>query len=200
MMTRIEKQLATTAQSSAELAEAVNKRGRVTIDVDKVNGHFSGQLDMRLQRALAPSVARVEAVLAEFEQKVAVIGAERTAAASGEVEAVVSKADDVVRAVHTAESRVEALSARVTWTAVGRMALALLPLAVVLLMAGGLVGGVAYAAGFGPLLGWAWASFAAAEAWWAKTLIALGTLAGFAAFGWVVWRLAIKLGDDFRHW
>lgn len=200
MMTRIEKQLATTAQSSAELAEAVNKRGRVTIDVDKVNGHFSGQLDMRLQRALAPSVARVEAVLAEFEQKVAVIGAERTAAASGEVEAVVSKADDVVRAVHTAESRVEALSARVTWTAVGRMALALLPLAVVLLMAGGLVGGVAYAAGFGPLLGWAWGSFAAADAGWAKALIAVGTLAGVGAFGWACWRAARALGVEYGRW
>ena len=71
---------------------------------------------------LQPGITKAitEAVLAEFEQKVAVIGAERTAAASGEVEAVVSKADDVVRAVHTAESRVEALSARVTWTAVGR--------------------------------------------------------------------------------
>ena len=54
MMTRTGQSVDTMAQSSAELAEAVKKRGRVTIDVDKVNAHFAGQLDSRLQRALDP--------------------------------------------------------------------------------------------------------------------------------------------------
>ncbi|QQC60215.1 hypothetical protein I6H58_04640 [Rothia kristinae] len=69
----------------------------------------------------------------------------------------------------------------------------------VLLVIGGLVSGVAYAAGFGPLLGWAWVSFEAAQTWWAKALIALGTLGGVAGFGWLVWWLAKRLGEDFRH-
>jgi len=54
---------------------------------------------------------------------------------------------------------------------------------------GGLVGGVAYAAGFGPPLGWAWGSFTEAQSWWQKALIAIGTLGGLAG-----------LGEDFRHW
>lgn len=64
----------------------------------------------------------------------------------------------------------------------------------------GLVGGVAYAMGFGPLLGWAWGSFGAATEWWRKALIALATLSGVAGFGWVVWALARRLGEDFQHW
>lgn len=200
MMTRIEKQLATTTASSSELAEAVKRRGRVVIDTDKLTTHAVGVLDNRLAKAVEPVAERVEQALVGFEQKVASVGSARVEEAMHQLAAVEDKAGEVVKAVRSAERRVEVLSARVTWTAVGRLALALLPLAAALLMVGGLVGGVAYAAGFGPLLGWAWASFAAAEAWWAKTLIALGTLAGFAAFGWVVWRLAIKLGDDFRHW
>ena len=200
MMTRIDETLATTSRTSAELAEAVTKRGRVVIDTDKVNAHFAGQLDGRLRRALEPSVARVEAVLAEFERNVAAVGADRTAAASRELEAVLTKVDDVMAAVRDAESRVEQLSGRVTWAAVGRLGLALLPLAAMLLVVGGLVGGIAYAAGFGPLLGWAWGSFTTAQAWWHKSLVAVGTLGGVGLFGWVVWALAKRLGEDFRHW
>lgn len=200
MMTRIEKQLVTTAQSSAELAEVVKKRGRVTIDVDKVNAHFASQLDARLQRALEPSVARLEQALAGFEDRVAGVGTQRTAEAVQEVEAVVARVDDVVDAVKAAERGVAALENKVTWTAVGRLGLALLPLAAVLLVIGGLIGGVAYAAGFGPLLGWAWGSFSATSVWWQKALIAVGTLVGAGAFGWFVWRVAKRLGEDFRHW
>lgn len=199
-MTKIEETLATTSRTSAELAEAVTKRGTIRIDTDKVNAHFAGQLDGRLRRALEPSVARVERMLAEFEEKVAAIGADRTAAASGEVKAVLAKADEVIAAVRAAEDRVERLSGRVGWTAVGRLGLALLPLAAMLLVVGGLVGGIGYAAGFGPLLGWAWESFTTVQAWWQKSLIAVGTLTGVGLFGWVVWGLAKRLGEDFRHW
>lgn len=200
MMTRIGQSVDTMAQSSAELAEAVKKRGRVTIDVDKVNAHFAGQLDSRLQRALDPSVARLEQALDGFEARVTTLGAQRTVQAAQEVEAVVAKADAVVAAVKAAERRVTTLENKVTWTAVGRLGLALIPLAAVLLVIGGLVGGIAYAAGFGPLLGWAWGSFSATSVWWAKALIALGTLGGVAGFGAVVWWLAKRLGEDFRHW
>ncbi|MFD2674237.1 hypothetical protein [Gulosibacter bifidus] len=70
----------------------------------------------------------------------------------------------------------------------------------VLLVIGGLLGGVAHAAEFEPLLGWAWSSFAAASTWWAKALIALGTLGGVAGFVAFVWWLAKRLDEDFRHW
>lgn len=200
LTTRIEKQVATMAQSSADLAEAVNKRGRVVIDTAKLEQHTVKVLDARLAKAVEPSVARIEQTLSGFEQRVSNVGAGRASQAAQEVEAVVDKADAVVEAVNASERRVKALEGKVTWAAVGRLGLALLPISAVLLVVGGLVGGIGYAAGFGPLLGWAWASFAAAPVWWQKTLIAVGTLAGVGAFGWVIWRLALKLEEDFRHW
>lgn len=57
---------------------------------------------------------------------------QRTVRAVKEVEAVVAKADDVVATVTAAERRVAALESKATWTAVGRMGLALLPLTAVL--------------------------------------------------------------------
>lgn len=200
MMTRIEKQLATTAQSSAELAEAVKKRGRVVIDTAGLEQHTVRVLDRRLAKAVEPSVRRIEQTLTGFETQVGEVGAQRVAEASQEVEQATGKADEVVHAVRAAQARVEALEGKVTWTAVGRLCLALLPLAAVLLVIGGLVGGIAYAAGFGPLLGWAWGSFSATSVWWAKALIALGTLGAVAGFGAVVWWLAKRLGEDFRYW
>ncbi len=200
MMTRIEKQLATTAQSSAELAEAVKKRGNVRIDTARLEQHAVKVLDARLAKAVEPSIVRVEKTLAGFERQVAELGAQRTVAAAQEVERVVAKGDEVVSSVRAAERRLEALEGKVAWTAVGRMCLALLPLAAVLLVLGGLTMGTAYALGFGPLLGWAGSSFAAAHVWWHKALIALGTLTCLAGFARLVWWIAKRLADDFGRW
>lgn len=60
--------------------------------------------------------------------------------------------------------------------------------------------GAFHALGMGPLLGWAWASFAAAQAWWAKALIALGTLICVAAFAWLVWWISHRLADEYARW
>lgn len=141
LTTRIEKQVGMMAQSSAELAEAVRKRGTIRIDADKVNAHFAGQLDSRLERALDPSVARIEQSLSGFEQRVSVVGAERASQAAREIEGVTAKADALVDASKAAERRLETLEGKITWTAVGRMCLALLPLAAVLFVIGGLTMG-----------------------------------------------------------
>lgn len=87
-----------------------------------------------------------------------------------------------------------------TWTTVGRLCLALIPLAAMLLVVGGLTMGIFHALGFGPLLGWAWASFGAASTWWAKALIALVTLGGVAWFTDLAWWLAGQLREEFGSW
>lgn len=87
-----------------------------------------------------------------------------------------------------------------TWTAAGRLGLALLPLAVVMLVLGGLTLGAFHALGIGPLLGWAWDSFAAASLWQEKVFIALGALGGIAGFGWLVWIGVRKVADVIRGW
>ena len=200
MMTRIEKQLATTAQSSAELAEAVKKRGNVRIDTAKLEQHAVKVLDARLAKAVEPSIVRVEKTLAAFELQVTEVGTQRTVAATQELERVVAKADEVVASVRAAERRLAALEGKVAWTAVGRMCLALLPLAAVLLVVGGLTVGAAHALGVSPLLGWAWTSFAETSVWWHKALIAAATLSGVALFARLIWWLAARLADDLRRW
>lgn len=200
MMQRIEKQLTTTATASSELADAVRKRGTIRIDTTALGEHAVKVLDGRLAKAVETPMARVEGRLDGFEDRVTALATQRLADASVEVEKIVGKAGEVVRAVNAAERRVDALASRVTWTTVGRLALALVPLAAVLLVVGGLTMGACYALGIGPLLSWAWDSFAAAEAWWAKALIALATLGGVAAFGAIVWWLAKKIEDEFGRW
>ena len=200
MMTRIEKQLATTALSSAELADAVRKRGRVVIDTAKLEQHAVKVLDARLTKAVEPSASRIEKTLAGFERQTAELGAQRTVAAAQEVERVVAKGDAVVASVMAAERRLDALEGKVAWTSVGRMCLALLPLAAMLLVLGGLTMGTAHALGLGPLLGWAWSSFAAAHVWWHKALIALATLACTGGFGWLVWLGGRWVADKYRGW
>lgn len=200
MVGRIEKQLSTTARSSADLAEAVKKRGQIRIDTAKLEQHAVKVLDQRLAKAVEPSVARVEKALAGFEQRVSVLGTQRTAAAAQEIERVVAKTDDVVAGIGTAERRLVALEGKVAWTAVGRMCLALLPLAATLFVLGGLTIGAASALGLGPLLGWAWASFSAASIWWHKALIALATLAGVGGFGVLVWFGGRWTAEKYRGW
>ncbi len=193
MMRRLSTALEKATTASADLADAVTKRGRIVIDPDRLAEHAVRVLDARLANT-------VDARIGDLESRVAVLGAAQAAEASRQAEEVVGRADEVVRAVNAAEHRVDALATRVTWTTAGRLALTLVPLTAVLLVVGGLTMGAAHALGFGPLLGWAWSSFMAAQEWWAKGLIAVGTLGGVAAFGGLVWWLAKKIKDEFGRW
>lgn len=193
MMLGIRRQIETMSSSADDLAAAVNNRGRIVIDPEKLAAHAVRVLDARLAKA-------VDARLGELESRVASLGAAQATEAAVRAERIIGEAEGVVRAVSAAERRVEALSARVTWTAAGRLGLALLPLAVVMLVLGGLTLGAFHALGIGPLLGWAWDSFAAAELWWQKLFIALGALGGIAGFGWLIWLGARKLADALRGW
>lgn len=183
----------TSARASTELAEAVKRRGRIVIDPDRLAAHAVEVLDARLAKA-------VDERFSELESRVAVLGTAQTEKASESVGRAVDAAHDVERAVGSAERRVEKLSARVTWVVAGRMGLALIPLAVVLLVLGGLTTGAFHALGIGPLLGWAWGSFAQADLWWQKALIALGALSGATGFGWLVWAGGLWLTDKYRGW
>jgi len=193
MTTKISEELKSTTSASADLAEAVRKRGHVRIDTDKLTEHAVKVLDDRLAKAVEVPIQRTEQTIAALEERVGRLGTEKLAEVTG-------RAHEVVSAVGRAERRVEQLSARVTWTSVGRMCLALLPFTVAFIMLTGVVGGITQMLGLGPLLGWAWESFAAASAWWAKALIALAALGGCALFGWLLWWLGKKLYESYRGW
>src|SRR5699024_12294144 len=144
--------------------------------------HAVKVLDDRLAEAVEVPVQRVEKTVEGLEERVVRLGSEKLAELTG-------RAHEVVSAVGRAERRVERLSARVTWATVGRMCLALVPFTVAFIMLTGMVGGITQMLGLGPLLGWAWDSFAAASAWWAKALIALAALGGCGLFAWLLWWL-----------
>jgi len=200
MVLKIEKQLQTTTSASNELTEAVRKRGVIRVDTTKLTQQAISALDARLAAAVDPSISRFEARLAEWETRSTLASVKQMADTSLEVERVVARAEDAVRAAGRAERRVDAMMVRITWTNVGRLCLALVPLAAVLLVVGGLAFGTLQALGVGPLLNWAWTAFELAEEWWAKALIAAGTIGGIALSGAVIWRLGLKLADQYRRW
>lgn len=193
MTAKIIGELKMTASASADLAEAVRKRGNVRIDTGRLSEHAMKVLDDRLAKAVEVPVQRVEKTVEGFEDRVGRIGTEKLAE-------VTDRAREVVSAVGRAERRVERLAAKVTWATVGRMCLALIPFIVAFIMLTGMVGGITQMLGLGPLLGWAWDSFAVASVWWAKALIALAVLGGCALFGWLLWWLGKKLYESYWGW
>lgn len=193
MTAKIIEELKMTASASADLAEAVRKRGNVRIDTDRLTEHAVKVLDDRLAKAVEVPVQRVEKTVEGLEDRVGRIGTEK-------LDEVTDRAREVVSAVGRAERRVERLAAKVTWAMVGRMCLALIPFIVAFIMLTGMVGGIAQMLGIGPLLGWAWDSFTAASVWWAKALIALAAFGGCGLFGWLLWWLGEKLYESYRGW
>lgn len=200
MMQNLKSQQETMTTALDELTKTVGNGRTVRIDMNLLSEYAVRVLDERLARAVETPVQRVERTLDEVEQRVAAIGTQRVSEAAQAVEKVTDKADELVASVGRAERRLESLEGRMTWTTVGRFCLALVPLAAVLLVLGGLTMGVFHALGFGPLLGWAWSSFSAASTWWGKGLIAVATLGGVAGFTALVWWLAGRLRDEFGSW
>ncbi len=198
MMKQLSAQMTKMTTVLAELKQVVGNGRTVRIDVNRLSEHAVGVLDDRLARAVKEPIQRLEHTLDEVEQRVAAIGTQKAAEAAQAVEKVTDKADELVQAVGHAERRMEALEGRMTWTAVGRVCLALLPLFAALILVGGLVWGVGNMFGIGPLFSWAWASFAAASLWWQKALIALGTLSAAGLFVLLVLRVSQWIYDELR--
>lgn len=179
--------------ASEKLAEAVTKRGNVRLDVNKLTEHAVARLDMSLDKAVAPRAERIETALSGYEQRLAGLGTEP-------VDAVAAKTDEVMAKVGQVEQRVTKLGGSLTWDGMGRMALALVPFALVLWTLGQVLGLVGMVFGVGPLFGWLWSCFEHAEAWYWKGLIALGTLGLGAAIVWVVVQVGGWLHKQYRGW
>ena len=200
MMKQLSSNLTKTTSALGELKHVVGNGRTVRVDIDRLSAHTVRVLDLRLSQAVEAPIKRVESTLEGFEHRVASLGADKISEAAQRLNQTLAKAEEVVTTVSRTERRLEALKGYLTWTTVGRICLALVPLAMVLVILGGLTMGAFYALGFGPLLGWAWGSFEAATSWWAKGLIALATLGGVAGFAAVVWRLGERLREEFGTW
>lgn len=200
MMQSLQCRLETTTTALSELKHVVGNGRTVRVDIDRLNDYTVRLLDQRLSQAVEAPVKRVESTLEGFEHRVSSLGADKISEAAQRLDQTPAKAEDVVATVSRTERHLKALEGHLTWTTVGRICLALVPLAMVLVILGGLTMGAFYALGFGPLLGWAWASFEAASSWWAKGVIALATLSGVAGFAAVVRRLGERLREEFGTW
>lgn len=200
MMQSLKSTMQTMTSALGELKHVVGNGRTVRVDIDRLSAHTVRVLDQRLSQAVEAPIKRVESTLEGFEHRVASLGADKISEAAQRLDQTLAKAEEVVTTVSRTERRLEVLEGYLTWTTVGRICLALVPLAMVLVILGGLTMGAFYALGFGPLLGWAWGSFEAATSWWAKGLIPLATLSGVAGFAAVVWRLGERLREEFGTW
>ena len=181
-----------------ELKKTVGNGRTVRVDMSKLSEYAVGVLDERLSVAVEERVQRIESTLDGYEQRVADIGAQKVSEAAQKVAEVSDKANKLAVYLVSNESRLEDLAGRMQWTAVGKVAIAVLPLFTALILVGGLVWGVGNMFGIGPLFGWAWGLFTAASVWWHKVLIALATLGSAAFFVWVVLRVSKRVCTELR--
>lgn len=181
-----------------ELKKTVGNGRTVRVDMSKLSEYAVGVLDERLSVAVEERVQRIESTLDGYEQRVADIGAQKVAETAQKVDTVSDKANKVFASLERNERRLEDLEGRIHWTAVGKVALALLPLFASLILVGGLVWGFGSMVGIGPLFGWIWASFTAASLWWHKLLIAIGGLGAAALFVWIVLRVSRWIYEQLR--
>lgn len=106
---------------------------------------------------------------------------------------------DAAKRLNHVRSETEALTRRMTWGAVGRVAAALIPVALMVFGLLSVVGLAGQAAGIGPVAAWTWERFAAADGWW-KLPWALGGIAGFVGLGYLVIYGARLLWNRYQRW
>lgn len=191
MMKQLDAQMTTLSSTSEQLAAAVKAKSNVTLDAEKVAEHMSRRVTAHFDHAVQEPVDGLRSDLQGFRGEMSTLGSDKLAETRKAVEESLSE-------LREARRNIEAIERRVTFVGISRLALAVLPLFASLLLVGGLVWGLGNMFGIGPLFGWAWALFTAASAWWAKVLIAVGTLGGAGLFVWAVLRLAQWVYDELR--
>lgn len=183
--------MTTLTSTSEKLTAAVRAKSSVKLDAEKVANHMSRQVTEHFDQAVEVPVQGLREDLEGFRSEMSTLGSEKLAELRREVYESISE-------LQRAEQRLESIERRVTFVGISRLTLAVLPLFASLLLVGGLVWGFGSMFGIGPLFGWAWASFSAASAWWAKALIAVATLGGAALFIWAVLRVSRWIYDELR--
>ena len=180
-----------------DLTEEVHAKSRVLDDekakrwLDDVGRWIADKVDERFDQAVQEPVDGLRSDLEGFREEMGALGAERLSEARTELQGLLSEMRGV-------EETVKRYERQVNFVSVSRIALALIPLLIALILVGGLVWGVGSMFGIGPLFGWAWGLFTAASVWWHKVLIALATLGGAAFFVWAVLRVSQWVYDNLR--
>lgn len=172
--------------SAIDQLKAEVARVSVRLDEDKIIDRLSDELASK-------SAERVREALEAQEQRVVALGDAKASAAAQRLEEAIERSERT-------EKQARSLGRALTIQGVGRVALVLIPFALVAVAMALLLDLGSHVLGVGPLFDWAWSSFEAAEAWWSKSLIALATLTGAAGVLWLVKILGVKLADSYRGW
>ncbi|WP_422114729.1 hypothetical protein [Brachybacterium sp. UNK5269] len=181
------------ASETELLAKEVHAKTHVKVDNEKVAQFVAAKLGAEIDAKVAESAGRVDKLLKSQEARLAELGDAR-------VSEVTKTLQGATKGLERAERVVSGMKRSLTWAGVGKVAAASIPFALVVLALVMLLGLGGQLFGIGPVFSWAWASFAAAEAWWAKVLIALSTIAGALGVLWVVKVLGQKLYATYRGW
>lgn len=192
MMKQLSSDLTKTTSALGELTAQVKAKSHVSLNAEKVAEVMSQRVTQHfVDHAVQEPVDGLRSDLQGFRDEMGALGSDKLSEVRTAVEESLSELNEARR-------NIEAIERRVTFVGISRLALAVLPLFASLLLVGGLVWGVGNMFGIGPLFGWAWASFVAAEMWWAKALIAAATLGGAALFVWLVLRVSQWVYEELR--
>lgn len=191
MMKQLSSDLTKTTSALGELTAQVKAKSHVSLNAEKVAEVMSRRVTQHFDHAVQEPVDGLRSDLQGLREEMGALGSDKLSEVRTAVEESLSELNEARR-------NVEAIERRVTFVGISRLALAVLPLFASLLLVGGLVWGVGNMFGIGPLFGWAWASFVAAEMWWAKALIAAATLGGAALFVWLVLRVSRWVYEELR--
>ncbi len=189
----MEKTAAQIADLRSSLLREMATKARLRIDEDKLIAGLASKLETGLGPQITDSMQRVEEVVRAHERRLDALGEKK-------VTEMKETLQEATKGLERAEKTAAQLKGALTWAGVGKVAVALLPLALVGLAVAVLLGIGGQLFGVGPVFGWAWASFAAAEAWWLKLIIALATVSGALGVCWAVYRLGRKLAEVYRGW
>lgn len=166
------------------LSETVHANGRVRLDPDKLAVRIARALVPRLIDKLGAQIAasekRMTETLSALEHRVVAVGNK-----------MVAKMEEAFQKATKWFEKLEKIAARLkgalTWSGIGMVSVALLPYVFVSMVFGMLLGLVGQMFGIPEIFGWAWASFVAAETWWLKLIIAVGTVSSALGVCWIVY-------------
>lgn len=200
LMQKLDREFQKVSISLDNMEKTVAENSAIKIDTAALSNRAISALDQQIKDSVRQSLGQLHRRLASFEKRASETGAAQIKAATAATDHVISKAEAATSALDTVEGRVRTLNRAVGWTAAGRLSLALLPLAVVIIVLGTLTAGIAQVLGVGPIMTWAWTEFTTAATPTAKILIALGTLTGVTLFAGLVFLGGKKLAALYQGW
>jgi hypothetical protein len=185
ILTRIEKLMEQNEGLRSDLnllKEEVHAKARANINhnqlAERLGDYLAPQLETRLSPQFDASEKRMAAAFKAQERHLDDLGNKKIAEMKESLQ-------DATKGLDRAEKTAARLKGALTWSGIGMVSVALLPYVFAAMVVGMLLGLVGQMFGIPEIFGWAWASFAVAEAWWLKLIIAVATVGSALGADWL---------------